>query len=198
MTQDGGCGPLYDLYAAARAGDMARVRAIWADLDLRVPADPSAADRLEAAVEAGDAAAVEAHAADLVFVDEDPTGLDGPAARLAGAVLFAFGYLAAVVLFVGAHSPESVVARLRWAYRAVGVDVRDTETVDGAERTVFRCPYRTIGADRYGERRVCHDVLDRVDDGYVAFLDRHRDLAYDRPRPCAGSACCYSAVARLE
>jgi hypothetical protein len=37
-------------------------------------------------------------------------------------------------------------------------------------------------------------VLDRVDDGYVTFLDRHRDVEYDRPRPCAGGPCCYSEV----
>jgi len=87
------------------------------------------------------------------------------------------------------------VQRLRWAYSTVGVDIRDTETIDGIERTVFRCPYRELGANRWGKRRACHDVLDRVDDGYVTYLDRHRDVDYQRPRACTASGCCYSVVA---
>ncbi|MFB6132192.1 MAG: hypothetical protein ABEJ44_02150 [Halanaeroarchaeum sp.] len=191
------CGPLFDLYAAARAGDPERVRAVWADLDLVVRNEDYPADRLEAVIDDGDTESVESLVADLLFVDEEPTEIDGPTASLVSAVLYAFGYLASFVLFFGASSRTEVVTRLRWAYRRVGVSIQDTETVDGTERTAFRCPYRTLGADRYGERRVCHDVLDRVDDGYVTFLARHRGLEYDRPRKCAGSPCCHSEVGEL-
>ena len=198
----GDCGPLYALYAAARSGDEERVREAWGALASHgVPHDgdldpdvDGATDRLEAAVEAGDLDAVQRLAGDLAFVDEETPTLDGPVARALGAVLHAFGYVASFVLFFRASSPEAVVRRLRWAYRRVGVRLQDVESADGVERTVFRCPYRTLGAARYGERRVCHDVLDRVDDGYVTFLARHRGLAYDRPRRCAGSPCCHSEV----
>jgi hypothetical protein len=130
----------------------------------------------------------------LVGDDAAPT-LVGPAAAFIGTLLYTVGYVAAFGLFFRARSRQAVVRRLRWAYRTVGVDIRDTETADGVERTVFRCPYRTLGAGRWGRRRACHDVLDRVDDGYVTFLARHRSLDYDRPRACAASECCYSEVA---
>lgn len=194
--EDRGCGPLYDLYTAARAGDPERVRTVWDGFNL-LGVDDDAAERLEAAVETGDTETVKTLAGDLLFVDAEASELDGPIARVVSTVLYGFGYLASVVLFVGASSPREVVTRLRWAYRRVGVTIQDTESSGGTERTVFQCPYRTLGADRYGERRVCHDVLDRVDDGYVAFLERHRGLDYDRPRRCAGSACCYSEVEEL-
>lgn len=117
--------------------------------------------------------------------------------------LHAFGYVAAHVLFLGAHSPEEVVERLRLAYRAVGVKITDTATVDDRELTVFRCPYRRLGADRWGAKWLCHEKLDRVDDGYVTFLARHRDLDYQRPRDCdqAGfcdAEQCYSSVTAME
>lgn len=118
-------------------------------------------------------------------------------------LLHGFGYLAAHVLFVGAHTPEAVVTRLRIAYRLVGVRITDTATVDDREVTVFRCPYRRVGADRFGAKWVCHRKLDRVDDGYVTYLARHRDLDYQRPRDCdrAGfcdAASCYSSVTRMH
>lgn len=194
--EDRGCGPLYDLYAAARAGDPERVRTVWERFNL-LGVDDDAVDELEAAIENGDTETVETLAADLLFVEEEASELDGPIARWVSTVLYGFGYLASFVLFVGATSPMEVVDRLRWAYNQVGVTIQDTESSDGTERTVFQCPYRHLGADQYGERRVCHDVLDRVDDGYVAFLARHRGLDYDRPRRCAGSACCYSEVGEL-
>ncbi|GAB7094042.1 hypothetical protein JCM30237_11940 [Halolamina litorea] len=105
-----------------------------------------------------------------------------------------FGYVIAHGLFLGADSPESVVKRLRLAYRLVGVRIDDTGT-DGGERTTFTCPYRDLGADRYGKRWLCHEKLDRVDDGYVSYLDE-RGIDYQRPRGCANSAQCYSTVAR--
>jgi hypothetical protein len=117
-------------------------------------------------------------------------------------LLHGFGYLVAPVLFFRAGTPEEVVGRLRLAYRLVGVNIQDTATVDGTERTEFRCPYRNLGASRYGEKWVCHQKLDRVDDGYVTFLERHKDLDYERPRDCAESGdcdpdCCYSEVSEL-
>lgn len=115
-------------------------------------------------------------------------------------VLHAIGYLIAPVLFFRADSPTAVVGRLRLAYRLVGVRIHETGRVDGAERTVFLCPYRRLGASRYGAKRICHDVLDRVDDGYVTYLDRHRDIEYRRPQGCEqlpyceASEYCYSEV----
>jgi hypothetical protein len=46
----------------------------------------------------------------------------------------------AYVLFVGANTPESVVKRLRVAYRIVGVRIVETPQVDSVERTIFLCP----------------------------------------------------------
>ena len=117
-------------------------------------------------------------------------------------LLHGFGYLAAHVLFLGAHTPRAVVRRLRLAYRLVGVRIVETPAVDGVERTVFRCPYRNLGADRWGEKWLCHDVLDRVDDGYVTYLRRRRAVDYVRPRDCAELGdCdpehCYSEVSEL-
>ena len=111
-------------------------------------------------------------------------------------LLHGFGYLAAHVLFLGTRSPEAVVRRLRWAYRVVGVDIT-------AERTIFLCPYRSLGAARFGRKWVCHDILDRVDDGYVSYLRRHRAIDYQRPRDCAelpycadDAEHCFSEVSR--
>ncbi|MFB6136993.1 MAG: hypothetical protein ABEJ42_01450 [Halobacteriaceae archaeon] len=114
------------------------------------------------------------------------------------------GYALAHVLFWRAHTPEAVVRRLRVAYRLVGVRIVETPAVDDVERTIFLCPYRDLAADRLGERWLCHDVLDRVDDGYVTFLARHRDVDYRRPTGCAElaycdeSRYCFSEVSELE
>lgn len=114
--------------------------------------------------------------------------------------LHAIGYVIAHVLFVRAHSPESAVRRLRIAYRLVGVRIVETPEVDGTHRTIFLCPYRNLGATRWGRKWLCHQKLDRVDDGYVTFLRRHRDIDYQRPRCCTDlaycddSAHCYSDV----
>jgi hypothetical protein len=116
--------------------------------------------------------------------------------------LHAIGYVLAHALFLGAHTPREVVRRLRLAYRLVGVRIVETPRVEGVERTVFLCPYRNLGAGRFGEKWVCHDVLDRVDDGYVTYLARHRDVDYRRPTSCAElpqceeSAYCSSEVSR--
>lgn len=118
-------------------------------------------------------------------------------------LLHGFGYLLAHVLFLGASSPQSVVRRLRFAYRLVGVRIVETPRVDGVERTIFLCPYRNLAAGRFGRKWLCHDVLDRVDDGYVTFLREHRDIDYLRPTGCENlefceeSAYCYSEVSRL-
>lgn len=112
-------------------------------------------------------------------------------------ILFWIGYAIAPFLFFRAKSPSSVVKRLRFAYRLVGVKIEETSTVDSTERTEFLCPYRNLLADRYGEKRVCHDKLDRVDDGYVAYLERFKDIDYQRPQSCSDSACCFSEVSRL-
>lgn len=197
MDGDGSdCGPLHAIYVAARAGNVQRLRDAWARAAPVVEElDAEAADGLADAVDTGDTITAANAAAELLFRDDEPTTLDGTLATAVGRLLYAFGYLASFVLFFRATSPQAIVHRLRWAYRTVGVDIRDTETVDGVERTTFRCPYRGVAADRYGRRRVCHDVLDRVDDGYVSFLARHRDIDYRRPRACAASECCYSEVA---
>ncbi|MFB6164725.1 MAG: hypothetical protein ABEJ31_06155 [Haloarculaceae archaeon] len=114
------------------------------------------------------------------------------------------GYLVAHVLFAGARTPTAVVGRLRLAYRLVGVRIVETPRVDDVERTIFLCPYRNLGSRWFGQKWVCHDILDRVDDGYVTYLRRHRDIDYQRPRGCAdlaycdGSAYCYSEVSELE
>lgn len=114
------------------------------------------------------------------------------------------GYVLAFVLFVGADTPRAVVRRLRFAYRVVGVRIVETPRVDAVERTIFLCPYRNLAAGRFGEKWLCHDVLDRVDDGYVTYLRRHRDIDYRRPRGCAdlaycdASRYCYSEVSELD
>ena len=194
-----GCGPLHDLYIAARDGDLDSCRKTWRRVEARAgEIDHEAAHRLSDALSDGDPETVSTVAGELLFVDSDPTQLESSIASLLGGLLFAFGYLASFVLFLGAHAPESVVRRLRIAYVLVGVDVHHMEATGDVHRTVFRCPYRRLGEERYGLRRICHDVLDRVDDGYVTFLERHRDIQYDRPRPCRESSCCYSEVRKHD
>lgn len=117
-------------------------------------------------------------------------------------LLHGFGYLIAPVLFFRADRSKEVVRRLRLAYRLVGVDVRKKSRIGGIERTEFRCPYRNLGADRYGTKWVCHRKLDRVDDGYVTYLRRHKGIDYRRPRDCAETGdcdpeCCFSEVSEL-
>lgn len=108
--------------------------------------------------------------------------------------LHAIGYAIAYVLFFRAKTPQAVVRRLRLAYRLVGVRITHTSRENGVERTIFRCPYRNLLAERYGKRWVCHQKLDRVDDGYVTYLRKHRDIEYRRPRSCSGSERCFSEV----
>lgn len=191
-----GCGALHALYAAARDGDAAAVEGAWQGLDGdQERLDPELLDAIAEAIEEAEYEQVAKLTASVLFEEAERPGLDGRPAQLVGTLLYAFGYLAAYVLFFRARSRTSIVRRLRWAYRTVGVDIRDTESDDGIERTVFRCPYRDLGANRWGKRRACHDVLDRVDDGYATYLDRHRDVDYQRPRACTASGCCYSEVA---
>ncbi|MFB6220131.1 MAG: hypothetical protein ABEH90_01715 [Halolamina sp.] len=109
-------------------------------------------------------------------------------------VLHDFGYVVAHVLFLGASSPPEVVRRLRLAYQLVGVDIDETASRPGGERTTFTCPYRNLDAGRRGTRWVCHEKLDRVDDGYVTYL-AERGIDYQRPRGCRDSCQCYSTVA---
>jgi hypothetical protein len=119
-------------------------------------------------------------------------------------LLHDLGYVLAHVLFLRVSTPADIVRRLRIAYRLVGVRIVETPRVDAVERTVFLCPYRDLGTTWMGEKWVCHDILDRVDDGYVTFLRRHRDIDYQRPRSCTdlsycgASAYCYSEVSELE
>lgn len=113
--------------------------------------------------------------------------------------LYVAGYVIAHVLFFGVNTPTAVVRRLRFAYRLVGVKIVETPRMDGTERTIFLCPYRNLATTRYGEKWLCHQKLDRVDDGYATYL-RHKDITYQRPRSCtdlaycADSAYCYSEV----
>ncbi len=115
-------------------------------------------------------------------------------------LLHDIGYAIAFVLFAGVDTPPAVARRLRFAYRLVGVRIVETPRVDSVERTIFLCPYRNLGASRFGEKWVCHDILDRVDDGYVTYLRRHEGIDYQRPRGCAdltyceASEYCYSEV----
>ena len=124
------------------------------------------------------------------LVDDDPAGL-----TRFERLLHDFGYAFAHGLFLGASSPDDVVRRLRLAYRSVGVDIDDTDSEAGAERTTFTCPYRNVGAGVCGEKWVCHEKLDRVDDGYVTYL-AERGIDYQRPRDCTETEQCYSTVAR--
>ena len=124
------------------------------------------------------------------MLDDDPDDLTRGERLLHG-----FGYVLAHGLFLGASSPKRVVRRLRLAYRSVGVDVDETESEAGAERTTFTCPYRNVGARRYGEKWMCHEKLDRVDDGYVTYL-AERGIDYQRPRGCDEGERCFSTVAR--
>jgi hypothetical protein len=119
-------------------------------------------------------------------------------------LLHGFGYVLAHVLFLGANTPESVVRRLRAAYRLVGVRIVETPRVDGTERTIFLCPYRNLATTWFDRKWVCHDILDRVDDGYVTYLRKHKDIEYLRPRGCGDleycveSEYCYSEVSDPE
>jgi hypothetical protein len=61
---------------------------------------------------------------------------------------------------------------------------------------MFTCPYRNVGADECGKRWVCHEKLDRVDDGYVTYLGE-RGIDYQRPRGCGGEQC-YSEVSTAD
>jgi hypothetical protein len=120
--------------------------------------------------------------------------VDSPETRsLFERLLHDFGYALAHGLFLGASAPEQVVRRLRVAYRSVGVRIDDTDSGPGGERTTFTCPYRNVAAGRCGEKWVCHEKLDRVDDGYVTYLEE-RGIDYQRPRDCPGSEQCYSTV----
>jgi hypothetical protein len=80
----------------------------------------------------------------------------------------------------------------------------ETPQVDSVERTIFLCPYRNLAASWFGEKWICHDILDRVDDGYVTYLRRQKGIDYQRPRGCADlaycdeSEYCYSEVSELE
>ena len=119
-------------------------------------------------------------------------------------ILHAIGYLLSYVLFFGANTQTSVAERLRFAYQLVGVRIVETPQVDSIERTIFLCPYRNLGSSWLGEKWVCHDILDRVDDGYVTYLRKHKDIDYQRPEGCSNlpycteSAYCYSEVSELE
>lgn len=119
-------------------------------------------------------------------------------------LLHDIGYVVAHVLFLGAKTPESIVKRLRIAYRLVGVRIVETPEIDSVERTIFLCPYRNLAASWFGEKWICHDILDRVDDGYVTYLRRHKGIDYRRPRGCTDlaycdeSEYCYSEVSELE
>ncbi|MFB6090797.1 MAG: hypothetical protein ABEJ97_07030 [Halobellus sp.] len=145
----------------------------------------------EAAAILDEVAAVSAWYGDLrALLGDDPDDL-----TRFERLLHDVGYALAHLLFLGASSPEAVVRRLRLAYRSVGVRIDDTDTEAGAERTTFTCPYRDVAAGRYGERWVCHEKLDRVDDGYVTYLDE-RGIDYQRPRGCPRGEQCYSTVAR--
>ncbi|MDB2240205.1 hypothetical protein [Halorubrum ezzemoulense] len=125
------------------------------------------------------------------------TRLEGDRASLTRGerLLHDFGYALAHVLFLGASSPSAVVRRLRLAYRSVGVRVDETASEAGIEETTFTCPYRSVAAETCGDRWVCHEKLDRVDDGYVSYL-AERGIAYQRPRGCTDSERCRSTVAR--
>ena len=143
----------------------------------------------EAAETSDDVAAVSAWYRDLRALL-----IDSPDNRsLFERVLHDFGYALAHGLFLGASSPEQVVRRLRVAYRSVGVRIDDTDSGPGGERTTFTCPYRDVAAGQCGEKWVCHEKLDRVDDGYVTYL-AERGIDYQRPRECPGSEQCYSTV----
>lgn len=189
---------LADAYAAGdvlREEVLTHVEAV-PTFALGTDADPEDANRgsLSEATDALDeVAAVAEWYGDLRrLVDDDPRDL-----TLDERLLHDFGYALAHGLFVGARTPAQVVKRLRVAYRSVGVSIDEIEREEGTERTTFTCPYRNVGADRCGQRWVCHEKLDRVDDGYVSYLDE-RGIDYQRPRGCEGTDQCFSEVSRAS
>lgn len=114
-------------------------------------------------------------------------------------LLHGFGYALGFLLFFRAETPPAIVRRLRFAYRLVGVRITKTSRLDGVERTIFLCPYRDLGANRFGRKWLCHEKLDRVDDGYVSYLAKYRDITYRRPTGCeqaehCADEYCYSEV----
>ncbi len=113
-------------------------------------------------------------------------------------LLYLLGYLIAPLLFIKAEDPKSVVKRLRFAYRLVGVKIIETDSTDSRERTIFLCPYRNLFTDRYGKREFCHNRLDQVDVGLSSYLKKHKNIKYDVPKGCsdtkANSEYCYSEV----
>lgn len=82
------------------------------------------------------------------------------------------------MLFAGADTQAAIVARLRLAYRVVSVHIVETSRFDAVERTVFLCPYRNTAAGRFARKWLCHDTRDHIDDGYVTYLRRHKDINY--------------------
>jgi len=180
---------LADAYAA---GDLLREDVLaHAEAVPRFPLGPAeesddeqTAALREAAALVDEVGAVSAWYDDLLaLLDPPPSALS-----LDERLLHGFGYALAHGLFLGARTPEQVVRRLRVAYRSVGVRLDEAETDGETERTTFTCPYRNVAAGRCGERRVCHEKLDRVDDGYVTYL-AERDIDYQRPRACGGGQC---------
>ncbi|MFB6234644.1 MAG: hypothetical protein ABEH81_10975 [Halopenitus sp.] len=189
---------LQDLTAAYAAGDRLRedvLEHVESVPSFRLSAGAAPlSDRREALVAAADedetvAAIADWYARLRSLLDEERADL-----TTLERLLHDFGYAFAHGLFLGAASPEGVVRRLRLAYRSVGVRIDDTASEAGTERTTFTCPYRSLGAGTCGEKWVCHEKLDRVDDGYVTYL-RERGIDYQRPRDCPGSEQCYSTVA---
>jgi hypothetical protein len=188
---------LADAYAA---GDVLR-EAVLAHVEAvpSVPLETSSTNGSDAGTDLAAAIDTCAAVADLPgwyadlrrLVDDDPRDL-----TLFERALHDFGYALAHGLFIGARSPSSVVRRLRVAYRSVGVRIDAAETDGGTERTMFTCPYRNVGADECGKRWVCHEKLDRVDDGYVTYLGE-RGIDYQRPRGCGGEQC-YSEVSTAD
>ena len=185
---------LVDAYAAGevlREAVLAHVEAVpdFRLSDGAAPLSERRASLSRAAAKLDEVGAVAAWYADLRDLLEDSR----TDRTLFERALHDFGYAFAYILFLGASSPESVVRRLRLAYRLVGVQIDAVAAEDGHERTTFTCPYRNVAAGRCGERRLCHEKLDRVDDGYVTYLDE-RGIDYQRPRGCAGSEQCFSTV----
>jgi hypothetical protein len=116
-------------------------------------------------------------------------------------LLYLLGYMLAPILFIKAEAPTSVVKRLRFAYKLVGVKIIETESTDSREKTVFICPYRNLFTGRYKKREFCHSKLDQVDVGLSSYLRKHKNIKYQVPKDCSDtgrdSEYCYSEVSML-
>ena len=109
--------------------------------------------------------------------------------------LRAFGYLIAPFLFLGANDEETIAERLRFAYKLVGVKVIKVISQNSTEIMIFLCPYRNLSITGK-PKEICHQILDKVDEGYADFL-RRKNIRYSGPKSYGKTDYCFSKVSKL-